>query len=169
MGLTDDDVVVLFVGNLLPAKGVRELADAVAAAGRPFLGVFVGEGPERGYGADPAGSGNIRYEGPRTHAEVITFMCAADVLVLPSLREGLPGVLVEAGSVGLPVIASRVGGIPELLGDDRGTLLDAVTPAAIGAAIAAFSGRPGRGGGPRGAPSRRTSGITTTRIGTRRS
>lgn len=137
LGFADEDVVVLFVGNLLPAKGIRALADAVVALGRPYLGVFVGEGPERGYGEDAGPTGNIRYEGPKTHAEVITFMSAADVLVLPSMREGLPGVLVEAGSVGLPVVASRVGGIPELLGTDRGTLLDVVTPAAIGAAISA--------------------------------
>lgn len=142
LGLADGDVVVLFVGNLLPAKGVRELADAIGALGRPFLGVFVGEGPERDHGADITGDGTIRYEGPKTHAEVIAYMSAADVLVLPSSREGLPGVLVEAGSVGLPVIASRVGGIPELLGEDRGVLLDAVTPAVIGAAISAVRADP---------------------------
>jgi teichuronic acid biosynthesis glycosyltransferase TuaC len=65
-------------------------------------------------------------------------MSAADVLVLPSYREGLPTVLVEAGSLGLPVIASAVGGTPELLGADRGTILDEVSPAAIGAALDRF-------------------------------
>jgi teichuronic acid biosynthesis glycosyltransferase TuaC len=65
-------------------------------------------------------------------------MSAADVLVLPSHREGLPTVLVEAGSLGLPVIASAVGGIPALLGDDRGTILEDVTSDAIAAALVAF-------------------------------
>ena len=42
---------------------------------------------------------------------------AADVLVLPTYSEGMPSVLVEAGWVGVPIVASAVGGIPELLGD----------------------------------------------------
>ncbi len=41
---------MLFVGHLLRAKGVRELADAILGLGDPFLGVFVGDGPEAGYG-----------------------------------------------------------------------------------------------------------------------
>jgi teichuronic acid biosynthesis glycosyltransferase TuaC len=65
-------------------------------------------------------------------------MSAADVLVLPSYSEGLPTVLVEAGSLGLPVIASAVGGIPELLGNDRGTTLPDVSRASIAAALTRF-------------------------------
>jgi teichuronic acid biosynthesis glycosyltransferase TuaC len=65
-------------------------------------------------------------------------MSAADVLVLPSHSEGLPTVLVEAGSLGLPVIASPVGGIPDLLEHGRGTLLRGVSSAAIGEALDGF-------------------------------
>jgi glycosyltransferase involved in cell wall biosynthesis len=66
-------------------------------------------------------------------------MSAADVLVLPSHSEGLGTVLVEAGSLGLPVIASAVGGIPGLVGADRGVLLDEISSAAVGAALDEFA------------------------------
>lgn len=137
--LPEDRVIVLFVGFLLVPKGVRELADALLGLGPPFLGVFVGGGPEIGYGMrDPRAAGVLEYRGERAHEEVATYMSAADVLVLPSYHEGMPTVLVEAGSLGLPVIASSVGGIPELLADGCGTLLPEVTASAISVALTAF-------------------------------
>jgi teichuronic acid biosynthesis glycosyltransferase TuaC len=141
LGLPIDRLVVLFVGNLNLAKGVRELAEAVLALGPPFLGVFVGDGPEFGYGMkDPRAPDVLDYRGARLHDDVLTFMSAADVLVLPSYSEGLPTVLVEAGSARLPVIASRVGGIPELIGSDRGVLLTDIAPATLEAALHQFEG-----------------------------
>jgi teichuronic acid biosynthesis glycosyltransferase TuaC len=134
-------VVVLFVGHLLRAKGVREFADAVAALGDPFVGVLVGSGPEHGYGCDRTRAARLRYTGERPHGEVIRHMSAADVLVLPSYSEGLPTVIVEAGSLGLPVIGSAVGGIPELLGEGRGTILPSISAEAVRAALVAFAAR----------------------------
>jgi teichuronic acid biosynthesis glycosyltransferase TuaC len=100
LGLPEERLIVLFVGYLLRQKGVRELASAILDVGDPFLGVFVGDGPERGYAADaPRASGRLLYQGSTSHVDVIRHMSAADVLVLPSYGEGLPTVLVEAGSV----------------------------------------------------------------------
>jgi teichuronic acid biosynthesis glycosyltransferase TuaC len=131
--------VVLFVGNLNRAKGVRELADAILTLGEPYLGMLVGGGPEAGYGSDDGRArGLLAYAGPRPHEDVVRYMSAADVLVLPSYTEGLPTVLVEAGSLRLPVIASAVGGIPELLGDDRGAILDGISADGIAAALRRF-------------------------------
>ena len=115
LDLTTKRIIVLFVGNLIRAKGVHELADAILARGERFLGVFVGDGPEKGYGIGDGDTDCLQYRGARPHAEIARFMSAADVLVLPSHREGLPTVLVEAGSLELPVIASPVGGIPSLI------------------------------------------------------
>jgi teichuronic acid biosynthesis glycosyltransferase TuaC len=141
LGLDDARIAVLFVGNLLDSKGVTELVDAILANGSRFTGIFVGDGPLRGYGTDrPGGLQSLRFTGPRPHNEIATYMSAADVLVLPSHREGLPTVLVEAGSLGLPVIATAVGGIPELLGKDRGILLRDVSADAISDALSAFEG-----------------------------
>ena len=139
LDLVDDRIIALFVGTLSAAKGVRELVEAILPREDRFLGVFVGDGPERGFGsADGRGAGCLRYRGLRPHDDVARYMSAADVLVLPSYHEGLGTVLVEAGSLGLPVIASAVGGIPGLIGADRGVLLDEVSSSAIGAALDEF-------------------------------
>jgi teichuronic acid biosynthesis glycosyltransferase TuaC len=139
LDLVDERVVVLFVGNLVDAKGVRELADAVRAMSERFLAVFVGEGPLADYGRDDRdGERCLRFRGAVPHDLVGRYMSAADVLVLPSRREGLPTVLVEAGSLGLPVIATGVGGIPGLIGDGRGTILPDGSAGSIRAALIAF-------------------------------
>lgn len=143
LGLSDDRILVLFVGRLVPVKGVPELVSAVIELGDPFTTVLVGPGPLAGLGTeDPRADGRIRYAGSRSHDEVVRYMSAADVLVLPSYGEGLPTVLVEAGSIGLPVIASAVGGIPELLGDDRGVILPEVSTSAVREALVAFRDSP---------------------------
>lgn len=143
LDLLDPRIIVLFVGNLLVAKGIRELVDAILPRCDRFLAVFVGDGPEKGYGCtDGRSAGCLRYVGLQSHDAVARYMSAADVLVLPSHHEGLGTVLVEAGSLGLPVIGSTIGGIPELIGADRGALLDEISPAAVGAALDEFeSGR----------------------------
>ena len=145
LGLPDDRLVILFVGRLVPVKGVREFVAAVLELGDPFTAVLVGPGPLAGLGTDdPRAKGRLVYAGARLHDEVVRYMAAADVLVLPSFGEGLPTVLVEAGSIGLPVIASAVGGIPELLGDDRGAILPEVSIGAVRDALIAFPASPDR-------------------------
>ncbi len=144
LGLPADGILALFLGNLKPSKGVREFADAILALGSPFYGILVGGGSEAGYGVDdPRAIGRLDYRGPQSHEQAIRYMSAADVLVLPSHGEGLPTVVVEAGSIRLPVIASRVGGIPELLGDGRGSLLTDISSEAVVVALKQFAeGRP---------------------------
>jgi teichuronic acid biosynthesis glycosyltransferase TuaC len=145
LGLSAEGVIALFVGHLVKEKGIREFVSAILQLGDPFVGVLVGAGPESGFGtSNPRASGRIVFAGPRPQGDVIRFMAAADVLVLPSYGEGLPTVLVEAGSVGLPVVGSAVGGIPELLADGRGTVLPEVSTEAIASAMVQFNaGRDG--------------------------
>ena len=136
LGVADDELLMLMVAYLDQRKRVRELVDAIHGLGLPFRAIFVGTGPETGYRAQP---GQVDYLGPRSNADVPHLLAAADITVLPSDREGLPTALVEAGAAGVPIIASRAGGTPELLADDRGVLLDEVSPASIADALRSFA------------------------------
>lgn len=133
--------IVLFVGLLVPVKGVEILLQAVAHLGdaRVFC-VLVGEGPMRGeleVQARQAGiDSQILFAGQRPTHEIPAWINAADVVVLPSYSEGRPNVVVEAQACGVPVIATRVGGAPELINDgETGLLVDSGDPAQLALAI----------------------------------
>jgi teichuronic acid biosynthesis glycosyltransferase TuaC len=136
LGVSGDRTVVVFVGHLKRTKGVHVFVDGVLAAGTDFLGVLVGDGPEHGYGRTNGDARErIVYAGARPHEQVPQYLSAADVLVLPSFSEGLPTVIVEAGMLQVPVIASGVGGVSELLGQDRGLVLPEISATAVAAAL----------------------------------
>lgn len=124
MGLPQGRRYLLFVGRLIYDKGVHELAEAFAAiAGRyPDLDLlFVGEEIEReklfAYFGERGISHRILFRGIRPYAEIARLMKISDLLVLPTWAEGLPNVVMEAMAIGLPVVASNVDGIPEVLED----------------------------------------------------
>lgn len=122
LGLVQPGRVVLYAGNLKPGKGCIDLVEAFASStGMPPDSrlVFVGEGPARSALAqrcDELGLGErVLLAGARPHDELPAWMQAADLLCLPSHNEGVPNVVLEAMSCGLPVVATRVGGTPEVL------------------------------------------------------
>ena len=124
--IPSDRPLVTYVGSLWPRKGVRELLDALRVlADDGVLGVLVGDGHLRSLVEQCP---SARAVGLCDHATVLLHMRAADVLVLPTYSEGMPTVLVEAGWVGVPIVACAVGGIPELLGEDRGLLIEPKKP-----------------------------------------
>jgi glycosyltransferase involved in cell wall biosynthesis len=90
----------------------------------------------------PDAAGMLRYTGELPRDDVVRHTSAADMLVLPSHAEGLPTVVVEAGSLGLPVIATAVRGLPEPLADGRGPLLGAPEPAGVASALRALAADP---------------------------
>jgi glycosyltransferase involved in cell wall biosynthesis len=111
---------VLYVGRLNRAKGVAVLVDAarkLRTAGAQV--VFVGDGPDRTRlerQAERCGlAGRVHITGFVTHDRVPALLASADVLVLPSFYEELGTVLVEALHAGVPAVASRTGGIPEVV------------------------------------------------------
>jgi glycosyltransferase involved in cell wall biosynthesis len=111
---------LLFVGNLKHDKGVMELLEAFAAlAGRTHQLTIVGDGVMRGemqyFVQSQSLSERVHFAGSLPHARLPALMRDTDLLVLPSYREGVPNVILEAMASGLPVVASDVGGIPEIV------------------------------------------------------
>jgi teichuronic acid biosynthesis glycosyltransferase TuaC len=125
---------------MVEAKGLRLLLEALERLGRSdVLGVFLGRGPLQ---EEVVRSPRARYVGGIPHAQVPMYMRASDLLILPSYSEGMPTVLVEAGAARLPVIASSVGGIGELLAEDRGVTIRAGSLDELVAALESALGRP---------------------------
>jgi glycosyltransferase involved in cell wall biosynthesis len=129
LGVCGDEPIVLFVGHLEPVKGLDFLIEAcarVARSGVRFRCYLIGHGSmETALRRQIARSGleeRVRLVGPRPQVELADWYRAADVLVLPSRSEGFPNVLLEATACGLPFVASRVGGIPEIAEHTAGRL-----------------------------------------------
>ena len=133
--------IVLFLGLLAPVKGVEVLLQAVEMLADPdLLCVLVGDGPLRAALQQQACAkglaGRVRFAGQRPREEIIDWLNAADLLALPSYAEGRPNVVLEAMACGRPVVASRVGGVPELVSDGvTGRLVAAGDSAELTAAI----------------------------------
>jgi teichuronic acid biosynthesis glycosyltransferase TuaC len=140
----DSRPVVLFVGRLHPIKGLTYLLGALGQlkqAGRlQFRTVVVGEGSlyaslrrqSSALGLDD----DLQWLGALAHEEVARWLRSARVLCLPSLNEGMPNVVIEAQTCGVPVVATKVGGLAELVSDDSGILVPPADPSALAEALA---------------------------------
>lgn len=131
LGLPLDYKIILYVGHLLPVKGLQYLIEAVHKIKSRYklLTVLVGEGSlERSLRKQIFRLGledKVWLVGRKPHDEIYLYMNAADILALPSLSEGGPTVVFESFACGLPVIGSRVGGIPEAVKNENyGILFD---------------------------------------------
>jgi len=125
LGVPPGATLALFVGRLAGQKGLPVLIDAAArvAAVRPGWHLaLAGDGPLRGWlrhrlAADPALAGRVHPLGPR--ADVPGLLKSADLLVLPSLWEGMPNAVLEAMAAGRAVVASAVEGSEDLVTPGR--------------------------------------------------
>jgi glycosyltransferase involved in cell wall biosynthesis len=111
---------VVTVGRLVPLKRVDRVIEALVSC--PSVGlVIVGDGSERKRLEDLTNAldidDRVYFTGQVSHVETIRFMAACDFFVLNSTHEGLPHVVLEAMSLGLPVVATAVGGTPEVVCD----------------------------------------------------
>jgi glycosyltransferase involved in cell wall biosynthesis len=141
VGLPSHGSLVACVARLVPVKGVRYLIEAmpvVRAAVPGATAVIVGDGPLRGelerHAAALGLAGAVIWLGLRT--DVAEIMQCSDLVVVPSLNEGMGRVIVEAFSAGRPVVGSRVSGIQDLIVDgETGFLVPPADPRTLAEAI----------------------------------
>jgi len=128
LGVEDDELLFITVANLRPEKGYDVLLDAakaIADSELPIRIAAVGRGPLsttlHARHVDLALGDRFQFLGQRD--DVLQLLAGADAFVLASTQEGLPVALMEATSVGLPIVASRIGGVPQILEDEVDALL----------------------------------------------
>lgn len=148
LGLPPDAVVIGTVGRLDPVKDQRGLLDAYALLPTASIAhalVLVGDGPCRAdletRAARPDLRSRVRFLGQR--ADVPRLLAGLDVFTLPSIAEGMSNTVLEAMASGLPVVATRTGGNPELVEDGvTGRLVPVGDRDALADALGAYVGDP---------------------------
>jgi glycosyltransferase involved in cell wall biosynthesis len=166
--------VLVAAGRLSPEKGQRFLIEALArlpAEHAAAHAVLLGTGPEQAalqrLAAASGVAARVRFAGFRPG--ILGYLKAADLVVNPSLTEGLPNVLLEAHVAGTPVVATRVGGVPELVvSGETGWLVEPGDPGALARALAEALADPRRARGMAEAARRRVDAEFSFDLQTRR-
>jgi UDP-glucose:(heptosyl)LPS alpha-1,3-glucosyltransferase len=145
LGIADGDVVALFVGGDWHGKGLALAIAAVAEASRrsqsPIRLLVVGAGDESRFRTLAARLGaRVTFAGRRTDVE--RYYAASDVFVLPSWYETFSLAAFEAAASGLPVVAARVSGVDELVGDGEAGLIVERDAGELGTALADLAASP---------------------------
>jgi len=127
LGLAEDGKLLLNVGSLSPIKGQAELITAFSRVKRQFdcnlrltiVGTGRLEQELKRKAKEEEVSGSVLFAGSRPHEEIPWWLNAADLFLLPSYNESQGVSLLEALACGRPVVATKVGGIPEVVTSDR--------------------------------------------------
>ncbi len=130
--------ILLSAGNIIPEKGVFDIVDALEILNRDDVAtVFIGnDGTFGQFSEKIKNMRNIYYHGPVSAETVALYMQACDLLVHPSYAEGFGLVVAESLACGCPVVASRVGGIPEIISSaELGMLIEPGNPTQLAGAI----------------------------------
>jgi len=143
LGLAPDEVVIGWVGRLSREKGLDVLLDALVQVPRATLSVL-GTGNQHGPLLSQAGrlgiTGRIRWHG--LVPDAARLYQAFDLFVLSSRTEGTPIALFEAMAAGVPVVATAVGGVPDVVTEAEALLVPSASPDALARAIASVLEQP---------------------------
>jgi len=115
---------IIFVGNIIKEKGIEELLDAFSNIKSEYSLSIIGRGPLAEKLEQRYASKAINFLGSLPLKQVAEHIRESTLLVLPSYREGVPNVVLESLSSGTPVVATSVGGIPEVLNEESGVIID---------------------------------------------
>jgi glycosyltransferase involved in cell wall biosynthesis len=134
------------VGNLLAFKGHGVVIEALSQLPEYEL-IIAGDGPDRAafeaLAKECGVSARVRFVGSLGQHDLRRYYCAADALVLASSREGWPNVLLEAMACGTPVVATAVGGVPEIVTSrNAGAVLKERSTPALARAVRELLARP---------------------------
>jgi glycosyltransferase involved in cell wall biosynthesis len=145
LGVSPDQFLIGWVGRLIPVKGADVFLEALAQLGRfPVTASIVGDGAERGR-LDGLSSSLGLTDRVRFHGQVddaARLFPAFDAYVLSSRSEGTPLVLPEAIAAGVPVVATAVGGVPDLIGPGEGLVVPPEQPYPLARAILSVYANP---------------------------
>lgn len=121
--------VVLYIGWVIPTKGIAELLDAWKIIERNDGWRLILVGPVDAVYKESleqhVASTAVSFAGEMVHADAMSMLADADILVLPSHSEGFPNVVLEGMALGKPVLATAVGAIPEMLSEGAGVVVPA--------------------------------------------
>lgn len=118
--ISDEIKTAVFVGRLTKQKGIYELLAAAKELENVEILLI---GPNDG-NIEFSNQPNVKLVGRKSHEEVMEYLKKADVLLFPSYTEGFPLTVLEAMSCGLPIVATGVGAIPDMIGDTGGIIID---------------------------------------------
>lgn len=137
--IKEDEKIIISVGGLRPIKGVKYLIEAmkfITDNNENISLMIVGDGKEKEYLGSLVKELELEqyvtFVGKIPNEKVPEYMAVSDVFVLPSLSEGFPVVNLEAMASGLPIVATKVGGVPEIIKDGKnGFLVESKNPERI--------------------------------------
>jgi len=146
LGVSDDVVVIGTIGRLDPVKDFRTLLEAMGSvhSRQPSALVIVGDGPERSAleraSVELGLSNGVHFLGHRDDARA--WLAGCDIYANSSISEGVSLTILEAMAASLPVVATQVGGTPEIVDASCGRLVPARAPAALAEAVLDLARQP---------------------------
>jgi len=130
LNIPADHIILIFIGHLIIEKGIRELIEsfiALSLKNQNLHLIIIGDGPEKYFLAQRIFQAKLQKKchliGQQLHDKIPDLLNASDILILPTYNEGLPNVIMEAMACSLPVITTRVGGIPEIVKNGKTGIL----------------------------------------------